>query len=95
VAVVQEPVEQADGGGVFGQEPAPGLERPVRADPDGAAFVGGGDESEQELSAGVVQRGEAEFVADDQVVAQQRVDGPADGVVGQGPVEGLDQVRRR
>ena len=30
VAVVQEPVEQADGGGVFGQEPAPGLEGPVR-----------------------------------------------------------------
>ena len=62
VAVVQEPVEQADGGGVFGQEPAPGLERPVRADAEGAAFVGGGDEPEQQLGAGVVQWGEAEFV---------------------------------
>jgi hypothetical protein len=29
VAVVQEPVEHADGGGVLGQEPAPGFERPV------------------------------------------------------------------
>src|SRR3954464_12256668 len=92
VAVVQEPVEQADGGGVFGQEAAPGFERPVRADAQGAAFVGGGDESEQQLGAGVVERGEAEFVADDQVVAQQGVDDPSDGVVGQGPVEGLDQV---
>ena len=62
VAVVQEPVEHADGGGVFGQEPAPGLEGPVRADAEGAAFVGGGDEPEQQLGAGVVQRGEAEFV---------------------------------
>ncbi|KAF0963449.1 hypothetical protein MLGJGCBP_03512 [Rhodococcus sp. T7] len=30
--VVQEPVEDADGGGVFGQEPPPLLERPVRGD---------------------------------------------------------------
>ena len=30
--VVQEPVEDADGGGVFGQEPTPLLERPVRGD---------------------------------------------------------------
>jgi hypothetical protein len=29
VAVVQEPVEQADSGGVLGQEPAPGFEWPV------------------------------------------------------------------
>ena len=29
VAVMEEPVERADGGGVFGQEPAPGLEGPV------------------------------------------------------------------
>jgi site-specific DNA recombinase len=46
VAVVQESVERADGGGVFGQEVAPALEGPVRADPEGAAFVGGGDEAE-------------------------------------------------
>jgi len=26
---VEEPVQQADGGGVLGQEPAPGLEGPV------------------------------------------------------------------
>jgi hypothetical protein len=38
-------VEQADGGGVLGQEPAPGFERPVRADAQGAAFIGG-DEPE-------------------------------------------------
>ena len=29
VAVVQQPVEQADGGGVLGEEPAPGFEWPV------------------------------------------------------------------
>ena len=52
VGVVQEPVEQADGGGVFGQEPAPGFEGPVGGDSQGAAFVGGGDEPEQQLGAG-------------------------------------------
>ena len=30
--------------------------------PRAAAFVGGGDEPEQQLGAGVVQRGEAELV---------------------------------
>jgi len=30
--VVQEPVEEADGGGVLGQEPSPVLEGPVRSD---------------------------------------------------------------
>jgi hypothetical protein len=42
-AVVQETVEQADGGGVFGQEPAPLVEGPVRADGQGSLLVGGGD----------------------------------------------------
>ena len=46
-AVVQQPVQQADGGGVLGEEAAPLLEWPVRADAQGAAFVGGGDEPEQ------------------------------------------------
>ena len=60
--VVQEPVEHRDGGGVFGQEPAPVFEGPVRRQAQGSAFVGGGDEPEQQLGAGVVERGEADFV---------------------------------
>jgi hypothetical protein len=55
-------VEQADGGGVLGQEPAPGLKRPVAGDAQGAAFVGGRDDAEQQLGAGVIERGEADFV---------------------------------
>jgi hypothetical protein len=47
VGVVKEPVEHAHGGGVFGEEPSPGLERPVAGDTEGAAFVGGCDEAEQ------------------------------------------------
>ena len=61
-------------------------------DAEGAAFVGGGDEPEQQLGAGVVERGEADLVDDDQVVAEQGVDDLADGVVGQAAVEGLDEV---
>jgi hypothetical protein len=60
--VVQEPVEEADGGGVLGQEPPPLVEGPVGGDAQGAAFVGGGDQAEQQLGAGVIQRGEADLV---------------------------------
>jgi len=66
----------------------------VRGDGQGPAFVGGCDKAEQELGAGVVQRSEAHFIDYEQVVAQQGVDGLADRVVGQSPVEGLDQVGR-
>ena len=90
--VVQEPIEQADGGGVLGQEPAPLVEGPVRADAQGAAFVGGGDEPEQRLGSGVVERGEPDLVHDDRVSTQEVLDDAADGVVGQAPVERLDQV---
>ena len=54
----QEAVQQADGGGVLGQEPAPVVEGPVRGDAQRAALVGGGGDAEQELGAGVVERGD-------------------------------------
>ena len=38
------------------------VEGPVAGDAQGAAFVGGGDEPEQQLGAGVVERGEPDFV---------------------------------
>ena len=59
---------------------------------ESAAFVGGGDEPEQQLGAGVVERGESYFVDQDEVVAEQVLDHAADGVVGQAAVEGLGQV---
>ena len=79
--MVEQPVEQADGGGVLGQEPAPRIEGPVAGDAQGAAFVGGGDDAEQQLGAGVVQRREADFVYQDEVVAEQGVDDPPDGEI--------------
>nr|WP_328855046.1 hypothetical protein [Microbispora hainanensis] len=56
---MQQSVEQADSGGVLGQEAAPLIERPVRTDAERAAFVGGGHEAKQQLGTGVIQRGEA------------------------------------
>ena len=86
--VVQKPIEDADGGGLLGQEASPLFEGPVRPDGQGPSFVGAGDEPEQQLGAGVIERSEAEFVEDDQVDPQQGFDGLADGVVGQAAVEG-------
>jgi hypothetical protein len=50
VGVVQQPVEQADRGGVFGQEPSPGVEGPVAGDAEGAAFVGGVPERDEQVA---------------------------------------------
>lgn len=72
--VVQQPVQDADGGGVFGAEVTPLLERSVGGDRQRAAFVGGGDEPEQQLRAGVIQGCEAHFIDDQQVVADEGVD---------------------
>ena len=58
----------------------------MRGDGQGSAFVGARDEPEQQLGAGVVERGEAEFVEDDQVDPEQGFDDLADGVVGQAAV---------
>ena len=82
--VVEEPVEETDRGGVLGEELAPLLERPVRCDTEGPAFVGRGDEPEEQFGAGGVHRREPDFVDQDQVRAQDLGDGLADGVVGQG-----------
>jgi hypothetical protein len=42
----------------------------------------------------VVERGEADFVDDDQVVAADGFDGFADGVVGDSAVEVFDEIDR-
>ena len=55
--VVQEAVEDADGGGLLWQESAPLLKGPVRADGQGSAFVGASDEPEQQLRCGVSSSG--------------------------------------
>ena len=92
IRVVEQPVEQADGGGVLGQEPAPLVEGPVAGDAQGAAFVGGRHDAEQQLRAGVIQWREPHFIDEDQLVAEQGVDHPAHGVVGQAAVEGLGEL---
>src|SRR5882724_7690668 len=63
-AVVKQPVEQADGGGVLGEEAAPILEGPVAGDAEGTALVGSGDEAEEQLRPGVIERGESQLVND-------------------------------
>jgi hypothetical protein len=60
--VMQEPVQDAGGGGVLGQKPAPLLEGPMGGYGQGAAFVGGGHKPEQQLGAGVIERGEPDLI---------------------------------
>ena len=60
--MVQEAVEEADGGRLLGEEVPPVLEGPVRGDRQRTPLVGSGDQSEEELGAGVLERGEADLV---------------------------------
>ena len=53
------------------------------ATPQAPALVGCGDEAEQELGPGVVERREPEVVDDDEVGPQEVLDKPADAVVGE------------
>ena len=64
----------------------------MAGDGEGAAFVGGGDEPEQQLGAGVVEGGEPDFVEEDETVAEQGLDHFPDAVVGQAAVEGVGEV---
>jgi hypothetical protein len=70
VGVVQQHIQEADNGGVLGQEPAP-IERLVGGDAQGAAFVGDSTDTEQQLGSGIVDSGAADFVDDDQVLADR------------------------
>ena len=89
--MVEEPVEKADGGGLLGQESTPLVEGPVAGDPERHPLVGGCDEPEEELGTGVVHRGEADLVDHDEIRAQDLLDHLANRVVGEAPVEALDE----
>ncbi len=93
--MVEEPVEQADGRRVLGEEVTPVLERPGRADAQRASLIGCGDDAKEELGAVVVHRGEADLVDQDQVGFEDLFDHLADGVVGQSAIEVLDEVGSR
>ena len=93
--VMQQAVQERDGGRVFGQEAAPLLERPVARDAERSSFIGRGHEPEQELGAGVVERREAEVVDDHEVGPQQPLDEPADAVVGETPIQRFASEARR
>jgi hypothetical protein len=57
-----------------GRTRPPRFEWPVGSDAERSSFVGGSDEPEQQLGVCVIEWREAEFVADDHVVAEQVVD---------------------
>ena len=90
--VVQQSIEEADCGGVFCQESAPVLERPVRADAQRPSFVGPGHHAEEELRPGGIHGCEADLIDQDQIGTQDGLDDPAHGVVGHASVKRLDQL---
>lgn len=86
VGVLAEPVEQRHRGGLTGRNRPQFSNGECGAIATEGSFVGGGDEPEHELAAGVVERGEADLVDDNQLVAAHGLDGASDGVVGDGAV---------
>lgn len=89
---MKDSVNHRNGGGLVGQEVTPLVEGPMARDAETAPFVGGCDETEEELAAGRVERRKTELVEDDQVDPEQVVDDATDGVVSQTAVQRLDQI---
>src|ERR1035437_4693818 len=79
--VVQEAVQEHEGGRMLGQEAAPILERPMARNAEAAAFIGSGNEAEQELGADIVERSEAKLVDHDQIGPRDRRV-PSEGAIG-------------
>src|SRR5215211_1818624 len=77
--VVEQAIQQRGGGRLDRQEAAPLLEGPVAGDAKAAPFVGGSDEPEEQLGAGLVEWGEAELVDEDEIGTEELIDDLADG----------------
>lgn len=88
---MEQSVEQADRSGVLEEELSPPLGRPVGPNTERPPFIGGSDQAEKQLSTGRVHRGEPDLVDEDEVGPQDLGDHLAHRVVGDGPIEGLDQ----
>ncbi len=56
--MVEDAVNHGNGGGLVGQEVAPLVEGPVTGEAQAASFIGGGNEAEEELTSGWVERRE-------------------------------------
>jgi hypothetical protein len=74
---------------LFGQEVTG--RRAVRGDAEGPSLVRSRDEADEGLGPGVVHRREADLVEQDQIRLQYAFEHTADQVVGQSPIEGLDE----
>ena len=89
---MEKPIEERCRGAGDAQECAPVLEWPVAGQPEAAPLIRGGDQAEEQLSTGLVERCEPDLIDQNQIVAQYTVDDAADGVVGETAIELFDQV---
>ena len=69
--MVGQPVEQRSGAALGAEHLGPFVERQVAGDQRGASFVALGDKFEQEFRAGLAEGDEAQFVDDQQLVADE------------------------
>src|SRR5512134_3519416 len=90
--VVDEPVDHGQRHGWVGEDLAPLTERLVCGDEDGAAFVAGADELEQDAGLGLVLADIGEVVEDQEVEAVEPVDGGLEGEFAAGDLQLLDEV---
>lgn len=67
--MVREAIEQRAGQTFLAERDVPLVERQVRGDDGGAAFIALADQLEQQLGAGPGERDKAQFVNDQQLVA--------------------------
>lgn len=76
------------------QERTPVLEWPMACQLEASRLVCGGDQAEQQLRTGLIERRQPHFIDEHHVIPRQAVDNTADGVIGETAIELLDQVGR-
>jgi hypothetical protein len=89
---MDETVDHGQRHGGIGEDLAPLTERLICGDEDGAAFVAGTDELEQDAGLGLILADVGEVVEDQEVEAVETVDGGLEGEFAAGDLEFLDEV---
>ena len=74
-----------------GRKRPQGLEGPAAGDAEAATLAGSGHEPEEQLRTDIIEGREAEVIDDDEVGPQEALHDAPDAVVGEAPIERLDE----
>ena len=90
--MVDEAIHGGDGGGFVGEDAVPGSEGLVGGDEEGAVFVAGGDEFEEDAGLGLILGDIGEVVEDEELESVEASEQVGEGEVASGALHLLHEV---